>query len=285
MADEQQFDVFLAHNSKDKPQVRAIAQELKQQGLKPWIDEDQIRPGDPIPTKVQEGISQSRNFAFFVGLEGFGKFQGFWELDALIMLSAKNNLRIIPVLLPGVKDLPKDQPFFASRRYLQFHQSVDETEPLKELIQTIRNETVSDFVLLPQQISEKEIISNFSKPASNPHAVRQQIITKSSNIFSIIFAEEESAGVDKLLKAIKSILGVRTYNWFCSEVSEKRYREYTEKLISRGFLNEFLRDLINNKDYEDLGYSNLGTDIQEEIKTNQTEVYRLLILLKDLTRK
>ncbi len=35
MTNTQLFDVFLAHNSKDKLEVRAIAQELKRQGLKP----------------------------------------------------------------------------------------------------------------------------------------------------------------------------------------------------------------------------------------------------------
>jgi hypothetical protein len=44
----EQFDVFLAHNSKDKPQVRAIAQELTRYNLKPWFDEEQIFPGDNI---------------------------------------------------------------------------------------------------------------------------------------------------------------------------------------------------------------------------------------------
>lgn len=42
MVNEQSFDVFLAHNSIDKPQVRAIAVELKRRGLNPWLDEEQI---------------------------------------------------------------------------------------------------------------------------------------------------------------------------------------------------------------------------------------------------
>lgn len=41
----QQFDVFLAHNSVDKPQVRVIAKKLRERGLKPWLDEEQIHQG------------------------------------------------------------------------------------------------------------------------------------------------------------------------------------------------------------------------------------------------
>ena len=39
------FDVFLCHNSEDKPAVREIAQMLVKEGIKPWLDEDEIRPG------------------------------------------------------------------------------------------------------------------------------------------------------------------------------------------------------------------------------------------------
>jgi TIR domain len=44
------FDVFLCHNSKDKPEVREIARQLAAQGINPWFDEEQIRPGQEIET-------------------------------------------------------------------------------------------------------------------------------------------------------------------------------------------------------------------------------------------
>ena len=137
MVGSSKFDVFLAHNSVDKPQVRAIAKELRKRGLKPWLDEEQIMVGDSIPRKVQEGLIQSPVAAFFIGTSGFGKFQETWELDALIMLCYQNHIRIIPILLPGVDTLPDELVLFRGRRYLQFCQSVDETEPLKELVQAI----------------------------------------------------------------------------------------------------------------------------------------------------
>jgi hypothetical protein len=36
---EFRFDVFLSHSAKDKPVVRAIAERLRQDGLKVWFDE------------------------------------------------------------------------------------------------------------------------------------------------------------------------------------------------------------------------------------------------------
>ncbi len=44
MSDWPQYDVFLAHNSQDKPQVRAVAKELRQRGVNFWLDEDVIAP-------------------------------------------------------------------------------------------------------------------------------------------------------------------------------------------------------------------------------------------------
>ncbi|MGI2903550.1 TIR domain-containing protein [Tolypothrix sp. VBCCA 56010] len=271
MTDNQQFDVFFAHNSKDKPQVRVIAQELKQQGLNPWIDEEQIHPGDPIPTKVLHGILQSRNFAFFVGSEGFGKFQGFWELDALIMFSAKSNLRIIPILLPGVEDLPKEQALLASRRYLQFHRTVDETEPLNELIKILNNKMAPELIYLPQQNSEKKegVFSSLISP-NNSNAVRREIITKTSNIFAKIFAEEENVGIPKLLVSIKSILGVKFYNLIYVELSKTSYREFVEKLINKGRLDEFIEVLLKDE------IENLGSKEKKNVVAVHKEIISLL---------
>ena len=40
------FDVFLCHNSEDKPEIHRIADDLIKQGIKPWLDEREIRPGE-----------------------------------------------------------------------------------------------------------------------------------------------------------------------------------------------------------------------------------------------
>ena len=47
---QDQFDVFLCHNSKDKAEIKQIGQQLKQQGLQPWLDEWEFRPGSLFAT-------------------------------------------------------------------------------------------------------------------------------------------------------------------------------------------------------------------------------------------
>ena len=39
------FDVFLCHNDDDKPAVRWVAERLRERGIRPWLDEVDLRPG------------------------------------------------------------------------------------------------------------------------------------------------------------------------------------------------------------------------------------------------
>ncbi len=184
MVEKFKFDVFLAHNSKDKPEVRAIAEKLKRRGLNPWLDEEQIMAGDSIPGKVQDGLIQSPVAVFFFGINGFGKFQEVWELDTLIMLCSQKNLRIIPILLPGVNNLPDEQVLFLGKKYLQFLQSVDETEPLEGLVQAITatkktidgiaNNFKSDLIKLDSKIQPHKLIENLFDALLNPN-IREAI--------------------------------------------------------------------------------------------------------------
>ena len=51
-----QFDVFLSHNSKDKPAVIALAKRLQAHGIKVWLDFWELRPGHPWQEALEEII-------------------------------------------------------------------------------------------------------------------------------------------------------------------------------------------------------------------------------------
>ncbi|MEH2062693.1 MAG: GUN4 domain-containing protein [Nostoc sp.] len=137
-----QFDVFLAHNSQDKPQVIEIARYLKKNGLNPWLDKEQILGGDTILEKVMDGIKQSKTGAFFISPNGLGNFQENIELYTVInwFLSQQRKsqgFRVIPILLPGVDKVPEKIDYLAIWRWIQFIKSNDE-EALDDLIRSIR---------------------------------------------------------------------------------------------------------------------------------------------------
>src|SRR5215216_2690986 len=72
MADDFKYDVFLSHSSKDKAVVRAVAERLRADKLKVWFDEWEIKPGDSIPSKIEEGLEHSRVLVLCMSANAFG---------------------------------------------------------------------------------------------------------------------------------------------------------------------------------------------------------------------
>jgi GTPase SAR1 family protein len=93
------FDVFLCHNGDDKPAVRSVAKRLREQGILPWLDEDELIPGRPWQEELERQIGNIRAAAVFVGPGGIGPWQN-RELRAFLNEFAKRACPVIPVLLP-----------------------------------------------------------------------------------------------------------------------------------------------------------------------------------------
>jgi tetratricopeptide (TPR) repeat protein len=72
MAEDFKYDIFLSHSSKDKAVVRAIAARLRADKLQVWFDEWELRPGDSIPAKIEEGLEHSRVLVLCMSAHAFG---------------------------------------------------------------------------------------------------------------------------------------------------------------------------------------------------------------------
>ncbi|MDZ8068541.1 MAG: GUN4 domain-containing protein [Nostoc sp. DedQUE08] len=129
-----EFDVFLAHNTQDKPQVRLIGSVLKQRRLKVWLDEEQIIPGQIFQLEIQKAISKVKSAVIFIGQTGLGRWQ-YVELQTLYsqFVQAENVKTIIPVLLPRVNEIPKDLLFLAQYHWVSFTNGIDDVEALHQL--------------------------------------------------------------------------------------------------------------------------------------------------------
>ncbi|MEM6448185.1 MAG: toll/interleukin-1 receptor domain-containing protein, partial [Cyanobacteria bacterium P01_D01_bin.123] len=110
MTDEPRFDVFLAHSSKDKPAIREIYRKLKARGLAPWLDEEEIPPGTRFQAEIQQAIGQIKTAAIFIGQHELGNWQAL-ELETFISRCVNLNIPVIPVLLPGVANVPQNLLF------------------------------------------------------------------------------------------------------------------------------------------------------------------------------
>jgi tetratricopeptide (TPR) repeat protein len=108
------FDVFLSHNSKDKPEVRKIAEALRDgRGLKVWLDEWELPPGIPWQDELENIIRTVRSAAVLVGKDGLGPWE-IPEMRACLSEMVSRKLRVIPVLLPDAPAKP-DLPLFLAQ--------------------------------------------------------------------------------------------------------------------------------------------------------------------------
>ena len=82
MPDNFAFDVFLSHSSHDKEIVRPLAERLRNDGLRVWFDEWEIRPGDSIPAKIEAGLEHSRVLVLCMLAHAFGSDPGAPGLEA-----------------------------------------------------------------------------------------------------------------------------------------------------------------------------------------------------------
>ena len=108
MAEEARYDIFLSHNSVDKPAVEALARRLVTAGVQPWLDTWNLIPGEPFQEAVEEALDGCATCAIFVGPSGTGPWQN-EEMRAAIQRRAEESragerpFRVIPVLLPGAE--------------------------------------------------------------------------------------------------------------------------------------------------------------------------------------
>ncbi len=100
MPNDFKYDVFLSHSAKDKPVVRELANRLKKDKLRVWFDEWELKPGDSIPAKIEEGLEGSRVLMLCMSANAFGSDWAqleagtFWFRDPL-----NQERRFIPLRL------------------------------------------------------------------------------------------------------------------------------------------------------------------------------------------
>jgi hypothetical protein len=105
-----EFDVFLCHNTADKPAVKRIATRLKEAGLLPWLDIWELPPGQPWQPLLEQQIGNIKAAAVFVGSAALGPWQE-QEIYSFLREFAARKVPVIPVLLEDAPSRP-DLPMF-----------------------------------------------------------------------------------------------------------------------------------------------------------------------------
>ena len=94
------FDVFLSHSSKDKPIVRPIAERLRNDGLRVWFDEWEIKPGESITGGIEKGLQECDVFLLMWSAAAKASKWVDTELRAAIRKRVEDaQLRLVPIMV------------------------------------------------------------------------------------------------------------------------------------------------------------------------------------------
>lgn len=100
MAGSFTYDVFLSHNSRDKPQVRKLAERLKKAGLRVWFDDWVIKPGDDIYLAIEHGLQAARVQVLCLSPAALGSDWVTLERSTILFRDPTNaGRRFVPLLL------------------------------------------------------------------------------------------------------------------------------------------------------------------------------------------
>lgn len=136
------YDVFFSRSTPDKPSVVELARRLAQQGIKVWLDEWCLIPGNRWQPGLERGLAEAETCAVFIGPSGFGHWQD-EEMRAAVNLRVSEKgerFRVIPVLLPGANrgERSKLPMFLTETTWVEFRDSLDDENAFHRLICGIR---------------------------------------------------------------------------------------------------------------------------------------------------
>jgi len=133
-SEPESFDVFLCHNSEDKPEIRRIADNLIKQGIKPWLDEREIKPGELWQAVLEEQIARIKSATVFVGESGIGPWQNH-EMRAFINEFVERKCPVIPAILTSAKSTPPLPILLKGFHYVDFR--VLDPNPIDQILWVI----------------------------------------------------------------------------------------------------------------------------------------------------
>ena len=131
--------VFISYSSIDKSFVRKLSNDISANGIDIWLDQNNIKPGDSIVSKINKGLCES-DFTLLVISSYFLKSEwAIWESNWATNNSiSKKRTSVIPIL---IEDVWNDvSPLLRDKKYLDFrsHQNLlVYRSSLAELVSTI----------------------------------------------------------------------------------------------------------------------------------------------------
>lgn len=131
------YNVFIAHATEDKEYVRKIATSLQNRGLAIWYDEFQIKIGDNLSRRIEDGLGKSRYGVVVLSPNFFKKEWPQKELGALMQKERGGTKVILPILLNMTHaDLVRISPMLADKVSLDTNE-VDMANIIEQIAEVV----------------------------------------------------------------------------------------------------------------------------------------------------
>jgi hypothetical protein len=144
---EVEYDVFICHASEDKQEfVEPLANALREAGLNVWYDRFELKLGDSLRRKIDQGLSNSRYGVVVLSKAFFNKE---WPQDELDALVGKENEERRKVILPiwhniDAKEVTQFSPILASKLAVRSDVGMDNI--VTQIIEACEEEVTSSNV-------------------------------------------------------------------------------------------------------------------------------------------
>lgn len=104
--------IFLSHNSKDKPFVRKLANDLRRQGFYVWVDEAEIKLGDSLIEKIREGLDRVEYVGVVLSTNSINSEWVKKEIDIAMNQEIEGKkVKVLPIMLEKI-----DPPSFLKEK-------------------------------------------------------------------------------------------------------------------------------------------------------------------------
>lgn len=137
LLDAKKYDFFISHASEDKDEiVRDLADALKDSGFEVWYDEFELKVGDSLRKKIDNGLAKSKYGIVIISPWFVKKNWPEYELNGMVAREMNGHKVILPIWHKITKDeVLKFSPTLADKMALNtsIHSITDIVNSLKEL--------------------------------------------------------------------------------------------------------------------------------------------------------
>ena len=169
-----EYDIFICHAGEDKNEVaRPLAEALIAKGLKVWYDEFELRLGDSLRRKIDDGLATSRYGVVILSESFFGKEWTRKELDGLVAREDGKHKVILPIWHGVNKEyVVRYSPTLADKVAASTSEGLDRV--VDKILATVMQQTIDARKYMPT----KDYLSGVREKA---RSLREKRIEKISN--------------------------------------------------------------------------------------------------------